>query len=167
MAHQIQTQQKLQQQALQPTPAHIFLPSAPAGAPKSFEMTKRSVAAGNDERERLNQEMRAGQALFTEYGGVLGMTRAVLMQPAQLTGITEPLVPRIQADELRVRNAGVSLSEIYFMQQEQQVKKPALTAEVAQLMSALAGHPVQQTPLPQQVPPPTVLYSNKTSHLRN
>ncbi len=47
---------------------------------------------------------------------------------------------------------------VYFVQQEQQ---PTMPAEVAQLMSALSGQPVQmppltqQTPLLQQVPPPT------------
>ncbi len=55
---------------------------------------------------------------------------------------------------------------IYFVQQEQQAKKLALTAEVAQLMSALAGQLVQQTPPPQQVPPPTVLQQQDTAPLK-
>ncbi len=109
VARQIQVQHKLQQQALQPPPACVFLPSALVGAPRPFEMTKRSMMAGNDKQERLNQETRAGQALFTEFGRILGMMRAVLMQPTQPSGINELRVPRIQGDELRMRNAGVSL----------------------------------------------------------
>ncbi len=68
----------------------------------------------------------------------------MLTQPAQPTGIAEPLVPRIQGDELHVRNAGVSLSDqvkdqnlIYFVQREKQQKQPALSAEVAQLVDML------------------------------
>ncbi len=79
------------------------------------------------------------------------------MQPAQPTGIAELLVPQIQVDELHLRNAGVSLSDqamaqnlIYFVQREQRLKQPALSAEVAQLVNALAG------PQPPQVPPPTI-----------
>ncbi len=58
VARQIQVQQRIQQQALQLAPMHIFLPSTPAGAPRPYEMTKRSVAVGNDEWEHLNQKMR-------------------------------------------------------------------------------------------------------------
>ncbi len=49
-----------QKQALQLAPAHVFLPSAPVGTPKPFEMTKKSLKVGNDERECLNQESRSG-----------------------------------------------------------------------------------------------------------
>ncbi len=160
-AHQIQVQQRIQQQALQPAPAHVSLLSALAGTPKSFETTKKSLAAGNDEWEHLNQEMRAGQALFTEYG-LLGTSRAMLTQPAQPTGIAELLVPWIRADELHLRNAGVSLREhamaqnrIYFVQWEQQPMQPTMPTEVAQLVTALSGQLMQQMPLPQKVPPPT------------
>ncbi len=72
-------------------PAHM--PSAPAVVPRPFETTKRSLTAGHDEQEWLNWEMRAGQALFTEYGGVMGMMWVVLMQPMQLSGVAKPLVP--------------------------------------------------------------------------
>ncbi len=89
VARQIQAQQRIQQQALQLSPVCIFLPSALAGTPKSFKTTKKSLAVGTDEQEHLNQEMRAGQVLFTEYG-LLGMSWAVLMQPAQPTGTTVP-----------------------------------------------------------------------------
>ncbi len=122
---------------------------------------------GNNEWEWLNQETRAGQALFTE-SGLMGTTRVVLMQPAQLTGIAKPLMPWIQVDELHLRNAGVSLREqamaqnlIYFMQWEQQPKQPTMPTEVAQLMTMLSGKPMQmpppmqQTLPPQQVLPPT------------
>ncbi len=80
MARQIQTQQRVQQQALQPTQMRIFLPAAPAGTLKPFEITKKSLAMGNDEWEHLNQEARAAQALFMHYGQ-LGMTQTVLTQP--------------------------------------------------------------------------------------
>ncbi len=43
---------------------------------------KRSVAMGNSEWDHLNQETRAGQALYTEFDGIMGTMRAVLMQPA-------------------------------------------------------------------------------------
>ncbi len=66
VACQVQIQQRVQQQALQPSPAHIFLPPAPVGNPRPFETTKRSLAVGNEEQEHLNQETRAGQALFTK-----------------------------------------------------------------------------------------------------
>ncbi len=42
VVRQIQVQQQLQQQVLQPTPAHVFMPSAPVGALRPFEMTKQS-----------------------------------------------------------------------------------------------------------------------------
>ncbi len=74
VAQQIQVQHQLSQQALQPAPMHVFLPLAPVGAPRAFEMTRRSVAMGNDEREHLNQETRASQALYTQFGGIAGMT---------------------------------------------------------------------------------------------
>ncbi len=111
VARQVQVQHRLSQQALQPALACIFLLSAPVGAPRPFEMTKRSVAMGNNKRERLSQETSDGQALFTQFGGIAGMTRAVLMQPAQPSGVNEPQVLQIQEDELRVCNAGVSLSD--------------------------------------------------------
>ncbi len=79
------------------------------GAPRSFEMTRKSVALGNDEWERLDWEARASQALFTQFGEITGPTQVVLMQPAHLSGIDEPKVPRIQEDELCVRNAGINL----------------------------------------------------------
>ncbi len=116
------------------------------------------MAAGIDKWEHLNQEMRAGQALFTEHSRLLGMTWAVLMQPAQLTRIAEPLVLQIQADELRLRNAGVNLRDqamaqnlVYFMQREQQLKQPTMPDHMAQLVTAVAGQHPQQTLPPQQV----------------
>ncbi len=82
VARRVQVQHQLSQQALQPAPMRIFLPSAPMGAPQSFEMTKRSVALGNDEQECLDREARSSWALFTQFGGIMGTTRAVLTQPA-------------------------------------------------------------------------------------
>ncbi len=82
VARQVQVQHRLSQQALQLAPACIFLPSALVGAPRPFEMTKKSVAMGNDEWERLDWETRASQALFTQLDGIAGTTRAVLMQLA-------------------------------------------------------------------------------------
>ncbi len=82
VARQVQVQHRLSQQALQLAPMHVFLPSAPMGAPRSFEMNKRSVALGNDEWERLDREARSSRALFTQFGGITGTMRAVLTQPA-------------------------------------------------------------------------------------
>ncbi len=163
MAHQMQTQQRIQQQALQLVPVHVFLPSVPAGTPKPFEMTKKSLAVGIDEREHLSQETRAAQALFMQYGQ-LGMAQAVLTQPAQATGIAEPPMLWTQLEELHLKNAGVSLKEqamaqnlIYFMQREQQQKKPTMPEAVAQLVTALTRQqaPMQPTLPLQQVLPPT------------
>ncbi len=156
VAQQIQVQHRLSQQALQPALVHIFLPSAPVGAPRSFETTKKSIAKRNDEWECLNQENRAGQALFTQFEGIAGMTRVVLTQPARPSGIDEPRVPRIQEDELCMRNARVSLSDQarvqnikYFSEQDKQrQKQPILTAAVDQLTSSIAR------PTPQQQAPP-------------
>ncbi len=79
---QVQVQHRLSQQALQLAPACVFLPSALVGAPRPFEMTKKSVAMGNDEWEHLDRETRASQALFTQFGSITGTTRVVLMQLA-------------------------------------------------------------------------------------
>ncbi len=67
-------------------------------------MTRRSVALGSDEWGHLDQEVRVSQALFTQFGGIAGMTQAVLMQPAHPSGINKPRVPWIQEDELRMCN---------------------------------------------------------------
>ncbi len=109
VARQLQVQYQLSQGDLQLAPACVYLPSAPMGAPRSFETTKRSLALGNDERECLDRETRAGEVLYTQYGGIPGTMRAVLQQPARPTGNNEPRVPRIQDDELCVCNAGANL----------------------------------------------------------
>ncbi len=106
MARQVQMQQRVQQQAMHPAQTHVFLPSALAGTLKPLETTKKSLAVSNDEQERLNQEARAAQALFTHYGR-LGETQAVLTQPAWVTRIVEPPMPWIQPEELHLRKAGV------------------------------------------------------------
>ncbi len=141
------------------------------GARRAFKTTKKSVALGNDERECLNQETRASQVLFTQYSGIAGTTRAVLVQPAQPYGISKPNVPWIQEEELRVCNAGVHLRDQarvsnvkYFVERDRQKQQqPAQPDAVDQLTSSIAGQqqPQQQTPPPaatqQQdtMPPPT------------
>ncbi len=110
VARQMQTQQRVQQQAMHLAQTRVFLPSMLAGIPKPFETTKKSLAAGNDEWECLNREARAAQALFM-HTGRMGETQMVLMQPAQATEIAEPPMPWIQLEELHLRNAGVALKD--------------------------------------------------------
>ncbi len=43
--------------------------------------------------------------------GTMGQMQMVLMQPAQATGIAEPLVPWILPSELHLKNAGVALKD--------------------------------------------------------
>ncbi len=43
--------------------------------------------------------------------GTMGQQQTVLMQPAQVTGIAELLVPWIQLAELQLKNAGVTLKD--------------------------------------------------------
>ncbi len=163
VARQLQVQYQLSQQDLQPAPACTYLPSALMGAPRSFETMKRSLALGTDERERLEWEVRASEVLCMQYGGIPGTTRAVLQQPPQPTGNNEPRVPRIQDDELRMRNAGANLRDQarvqnvkHFMERDKQrQQQPTSTEAVDQLTSLIAGQPI----LPaagqlQGVPPP-------------
>ncbi len=79
---------------------------------------------GTDEWECLNREARAAQALFM-HTGRMGETQMVLTLPAQVTGIAQLLMPRIQLEELHLRNAGVALKDqamaqnlILFMERE-------------------------------------------------
>ncbi len=163
VAQQLQVQYQLSQQDLQLAPAHVYLPSAPMGAPRSFETTKRSLALGSNERERLEWEVIASEVLYTQYGGILGTTRAVLQQPAQPTGNDELRVPRIQDDELCVRNAGANLWDQarvqnvkHFLERDKQrQQQPTMTEAVDQLMSSIAGQPIPPAVgQPQDVPPP-------------
>ncbi len=155
VTRQIQVQYQLSQQDLQPAPARVCLPSAPMGAPRSFETTKRRLALGSNEWERLDREVRSSQELFTQYGGIVGTTRVVLAQPAQPSGVNEPRVPQLQEDELRMHNAGVNLHDqarvqnvTYFVEWDKLLKKqqPALMDAMDWLTSSIAG---QQLP-PQQ-----------------
>ncbi|MCP4545502.1 MAG: hypothetical protein GY835_03415, partial [bacterium] len=112
MSRQIQIQYQLSQQDLQPMPAHVFLPSAPMGAPRAFQTGTKSLALGAAEREHLDREARAGTDRYTQQGEIAGTVRAVLQQPVQPTGRTdEPMVLHIRPDQLRVCNAGVHLRE--------------------------------------------------------
>ncbi len=95
IACQMQMQQKVQQEAMHPMQMHIFLPSTLMGVPKPYETSKKSLTAGTEEWEHLNQEARAAQALFM-HTGRMGETQMVLTQPGQATGITELPVPQIQ-----------------------------------------------------------------------
>ncbi|MCP4545493.1 MAG: hypothetical protein GY835_03370 [bacterium] len=91
------------------------------------------------------------------------MVQAVLQQPAQLTGrMDEPMVPCIQPDQLRVRNAGVHLREqarvqnLEFFQdreQERRQQRPAdaLNITVDELADSMARQ--QPVPLPGMVQP--------------
>ncbi|MCP4545596.1 MAG: hypothetical protein GY835_03890, partial [bacterium] len=161
MARQLQVQYQLSQQDLQPAPAHIYLPSALMGALRAFQTTKRSLALGNDQWARLDRETRAGEVLYMQHGEVPGTTWAVLQQPVQPTGNNEPRVPRIQDDELRVRNAGANLRDqaraqnvTYFLEGDKKKwQQPALTEAVDQLTSSIARQ--LTLPVAMQPPPPT------------
>ncbi len=54
VAHQMQMQQKVQQQAMHLVQTRVFLPSAPMGILKPYK-TSKSLAAGTDEWEHLNR----------------------------------------------------------------------------------------------------------------
>ncbi len=124
------------------------------------------MALGSDERERLDCEVRASQELFTQYGGIMGMTQAVLAQPS---GITEPRVPQIQEDELCLRNAGVNLRDQarvhnvkYFAERDRQRQQQlAWSDAVDQLVSSITG----QAQSPQHVPTPDELQPQDTGPL--
>ncbi len=69
-------------------------------------------------------------------------------------------MPWIQLEELRLRNAGITLKDqamaqnlIYFTQREKQQKQLAMPNDVAQLMTAFTGHQVQTPPSMQHTPP--------------
>ncbi len=68
MAHQMQTQQKVQQQVGHPMQTCAFLQSAPMGVPKPYETSKKSLTVGTEEQEHLSREARAAEALFTHTG---------------------------------------------------------------------------------------------------
>ncbi|MCP4549556.1 MAG: hypothetical protein GY835_24125, partial [bacterium] len=166
VARQLQVQYQLSQQDLQPAPACVYLPSALMGAPRSFETTKKSLALGSDERERLDREVRAGEVLYTQHSRIAGMSRAVLQQLAQPSGNDEPKVPRIQEDELRLHNAGVNLWDQarvqnikHFMEREQnrqRQQQPTLMEAVDRLTSSIAGQPPppNEVQLQGTLPPP-------------
>ncbi len=171
MACRIQMQQRVQQQAMHPAQMCIFLLSAPAGTPKPFETSKKSLAAGNDEWEHLNQEARAAQVLFTHVGR-LGETQVVLTQPAWATGIVEPPMPRIQPEELHLRNAGVALKDqamaqnlIFFVEREKQQKQLAMSDAVAQLITAFTRQQAQTLPPMQQMLPPQQMLPSDSQQL--
>ncbi len=159
VAHQMQTQQRVQQQAMHLAQMRVFLPSVPMGTPKLYETSKKSLATGTDERECLNWEARAAQVLFM-HTRRMGKTQMVLVQPAQATGIVEPPVPWIQLEELRLRNASVTLKDqvraqnlVFFVEREKQQKQPTMSDAVAQLMTTFTRSQVQTPPqqmLPQQ-----------------
>ncbi len=160
VACQIQMQQRVQQQAMHLAQTRIFLLSAPMGTPKLYETSKKSLAGGTDEWERLNREARATQALFT-HTGKMGETQMVLTQPAQATRIVEPPMPRIQPEELRLRNASVALKDqaraqnlVFFVEKEKQQEQSAMSDAVAQLVIAFTGLQAQTPSLLQQMLPP-------------
>ncbi len=82
MAHQIHIQYQISQQDLQPPPTHVFLPSAPMGAPRAFQTSKQSLAMGTAKRDRLDSEARASANRYLRQGEVEGTTMPLLQQPA-------------------------------------------------------------------------------------
>ncbi len=179
IAWQQQVQYQLSQQHLQPAPVRVYLPSAPMGALRAFKTNKKSLASGTAEWAHLEQEVRASAELYTRQGMMAGTVQAVLQQLAQPSRRTdEPMVPRIQADELCVCHAGAHLRDQarvqnlqHFMEWEEEKKQQqpatALVAAVDQLTSSMARQQLQPvvvlppaavlTPaavLQQRVPPP-------------
>ncbi len=65
-------QYQLSQQDLQQPPSRVYLPSAPMGAPRAPETSKRSLANDLTERELLDREVRASEELYTVPGELQG-----------------------------------------------------------------------------------------------
>ncbi len=152
-------QYQLSQEDLRLPSTRVYLPSAPMGAPRAFNTSKRNVASGAAKWENIDCQVRDNQQLYTRQGQQLGTVMTVLQQPAQpIEGCDEPLVPHIQDNELHVRNARIRLKDqarlqniIYFVgkEEERQAQKQSTAAQspaVAQIMSAMAD---------QQPPPPS------------
>ncbi|MCP4541464.1 MAG: hypothetical protein GY832_30405, partial [Chloroflexi bacterium] len=110
------------------------------------------------EQDRLNQEARASESLYTRDGGPQQM---VFKQPAQPTGHTKPIVQHIQLDKLNVRHAGSGLQEQarvqnlqHYQEREEAQRQRQATAPleviVDQLTGAFAG---QQSPQATATPP--------------
>ncbi|MCP4545803.1 MAG: hypothetical protein GY835_04975, partial [bacterium] len=99
---------QLSQEDLQAMPTRLFLPSAHMGAPRRPENTQQSLNQARAEREMLEQEVRASDALFTIPGNTPGEERAVLLQPVEPTRRTdEPVVSRMQPAEFGVRQSAL------------------------------------------------------------
>ncbi len=105
MVHQMM----VQQQARQPMPSRVYLPSAPTGA-KHYQTSKKNIDSLSQEWDHLGREVRAVQALYTTTG-VHGQQMSVLMQPVQASGITALAVLQIQLQELCLKNAGTMLKD--------------------------------------------------------
>ncbi|MCP4545484.1 MAG: hypothetical protein GY835_03325 [bacterium] len=156
VARQVHIQYQISQQDLQPPPSRVFLPSAPMGAPRAFQTGKQSLAMGAAERERLDSEARASADRYLHKGELEGTTMPLLQQPARPTGRNdEPLVPRIRADQLHVRNAGVPLRQQAlvqnlqtFMDREQQRKQQQQPTALTVTVNELADSMARQQPVP-------------------
>ncbi len=156
VAWQIHIQYQISQEDLQPPSSRVFLPLAPMGTPRAIQTGRQSLASGAAERERLDSEARASADRYLRQGEVEGTVLPLLQQPAWPTeGDNEPLVPRIQPDQLHVQNAGVPLRQQArvqnlqtFMNRDQQRRQQqpvALTITVDELVDSIAGQ--QPAPL--------------------
>ncbi len=92
---QREVQYRLAQEDLQPLPTRLFLPSAPMGAPRAPETSKRSLEQARAERQNLAQEVRASEELY-HIQGAQSQLQLRLQQPVQPAGRTdEPVVPHV------------------------------------------------------------------------
>ncbi len=143
----------MQQIAGQPQLSWLYLPSTPTSV-KHYKTLKRSMASLGQERDHLSREARATEEHYTATSE-LGQTLPVLMQPAQASGITTQAVPRIQAQELCLKNAGARLRDqalaqnlINFSQREKECeqKEQSRSADVATLAHTI-GRIAQPAPI--------------------
>ncbi len=149
MVHQMM----VQQQAGHPMLSWVYLPSAPTGV-KHYQTSMKNIDSLSQEWDHLGREARAAQVLYTTTG-MHGQETSFLMQPAHASGITAPVVPWIQLQELCLKNAGTTLMDqalaqnlIFFRERERGRKQrgQSRSTEVATLADMIGG--TAPTPAP-------------------
>ncbi len=136
----------VQQIAGQPQLSQVYLPSALSSV-KHYQTLKKKVMSLGQEQDRLSWEVRAAEALYT-VTGVQGQRLSVLMQPVHASGIVTLVVPRIQLQELCLKNAGTRLKDQALAQnliifgereREREQMEQSGSTEVATLASMIGG----------------------------
>ncbi len=112
---------------------------------KYYQTSHKSVTSLGQEWDCLGREVRAAKALYTATGP-LGQQMPMLMQLAQPFRIATPPVPRIQPQELHLKNARTALRDqamvqnlIVFGERECEKRGQSGAAEVPALTSKIGG----------------------------